>query len=167
MTDEAIFFRRFVSDVRSCASGRAPARVAEIERRLLLAMLAPPEVRERRWAGVVAAISALLADVAEKDGRHAERLRAFVRENADLWRGRDVVISDFRSTFTERAFNARAASVLTTADGRRYLTFTLNERPREEGPAARRLGRLAARAVYVLCGVVALTALWFAFALPL
>ncbi|HTJ25681.1 MAG TPA: hypothetical protein VMA36_05890 [Candidatus Limnocylindria bacterium] len=159
MTDEAIFYHRFVSDVRSCASGRAPACVAEIERRLLLAMLAAPDARDRRWAGVIAAINALLADVEQESG-HAERLRAFVRENADLWRGRDVAISDFRIV-------ARAQSILTTANGRRYLAFTTNDQVTEEPPAMRGLGRVAAWGVYALCGAAALTALWFAFALPL
>jgi hypothetical protein len=161
MTDEALFYHRFVADVRSCAAGRAPAWVAEIERRVLFAMIAPPEVRDRRWAQVIAAIGTLLADVEQENG-HAQRLRAFVRENADLWRARDVAISDFRIV-------GRPESVVTGIDGRRYLAFARRRRAdaRPRSPAAPRATRIAAWGVYALCTVVALTALWFAFALPL
>lgn len=116
MTDEALFYHRFVADVRSCANGRTLAFVTEIERLVLYAMLAPAEARDRRWADVVTAIGALLVEV-DQGSVDAQRLRAFVCENADLCRGRDLAISELRVP-------GRAEAVVTTAGGRRYLTFT-------------------------------------------
>jgi hypothetical protein len=165
MTDEALFYERFVADVRCCAAGRAPACVAEIERRVLLALTAPPGARDRRWARVVGAISELLAGLEHENG-YAQRLRDFVRENADLRRSRDVAITDFRIV-------ARLESVV-TANGRRYLAFTPSARALgataddlAEQPPLRGTGRIATWGVYALCGAAALTALWFAFVVPL
>ncbi len=165
MTDEATFYRRFVEDVRQCTGGRAPAAVAEIERRVRVALSAPPALRERRWARVVAAVNELLAGLRGDAARaaHAGRLRAFVRENADLDRPRDVAITDFR-------FVLQAESTLSASGGRRYLLYapiarapepagTRDERP---GPAR----RLAEWAVYGLCAGAAAAALWFAFVVP-
>ncbi len=168
MTDEAIFYRRFVADVRECAAGRAPASVAEIERRVRVALIAPPSLRERRWARVVAAVNELLAGLGGESARAAQaaRLRAFVRENADLGHPRDLAITDFR-------FAPQGESILTARDGRRYLVFA--RLPRAAGtlplhaldevvPGPTR--RLAEWAVYVLCGGGAVAALWFAFIAP-
>lgn len=170
MTDEAIFYRRFVADVRHCAGGQSPAYVAEIERRVRVALIAPPSLRERRWARVVAAVNELLAGLGGETARaaHAARLRAFVRENADLGRPRDLALTDFR--FVPRG----SAGVLTGRDGRRYLVFERFARAAgslplpgldEDVPGPTR--RLAEWAVYALCGGGALAALWFAFVVPL
>ncbi len=168
MTDETTTFcRRFVDDVRRCTGGRAPAEVAEIERRVRVALVAPPSRRERCWARVVAAVNELLAGLGGEAARaaHAGRLRAFVRENADLDRPRDLAITDFR-------FVQHAESVLTAADGRRYLVYAAIARA-PQGPGAgldeivagpTRL--LAEWAVYGLCGGAAAAALWFAFVVP-
>jgi hypothetical protein len=165
MTDEALFYRRFVDDVRSCAGGRAPACVAEIERRIRVALIASPSARERRWARVVAAVNELLAGL-DRNSPPAERLRAFARENADLGRSRDVAITDF-------CFVPQAETIVTTREGRSYLLFTRVARARtspplgsldEVVPAGTR--RVAEWAVYALCGSAALAALWFAFIVP-
>ncbi len=171
MTDEALFYRRFVEDVRRCAAGRANASVAEIERRVRVAMIAPPSARERRWARVVAAVSELLAAIRQIPVEHGidlgavRRLRAFVRENADLGRPRDVSIGDFQ-------FSQHAESVLVTPSGRAYLVYaSIAQRVRlpvgaldEVVPSATR--RVAEWAVYTLCGGAAAVALWFAFVAP-
>lgn len=165
MTDEALFYRRFVEDVRSCARGRAPASVAEIERRIRVALIASPSARERRWARVVAAVNELLAGL-DRDSPPAERLRAFARENADLGRPRDLAITDFH-------FVPQAETIVTTREGRSYLLFTriarvLTSPPLgsldEIVPAGTR--RVAEWTVYALCGGAALAALWFAFIVP-
>jgi hypothetical protein len=165
MTDEALFYRRFVEDVRSCAGGRAPASVAEIERRIRVALIASPSARERRWARVVAAVNELLAGL-DRNSPPAERLRAFARENADLSRPRDVAITDF-------CFVPHAETIVTTREGRSYLLFTriarvLTSPPLgsldEIVPAGTR--RVAEWTVYALCGGAALAALWFAFIVP-
>jgi hypothetical protein len=165
VTDEAIFHRRFLDDVRRCAAGRAPASVAEIERRIGIALIAAPGERERLWARVVAAVNELLAGVPQRALGPAARLRTFVRENADLGRPRDVAITDFR-------FATRADGILTDRSGRRYLVFapipavartafaTLDEVV--PGPTR----RLAEWAVYSLCGGAAAAAVWFAFIVP-
>ena len=171
MTDEALFYRRFVEDVRRCAAGRANASVAEIERRVRVAMIAPPSARERRWARVVAAVNDLLTAirplVAERaiDLGAVRRLRAFVHENADLGRPRDLSLGDFQVA-------RRAESVLVTASGRAYLVYAPLTQPvrrpvaalDEVVPSATR--RFAEWAVYTLCGGAAMVALWFAFVAP-
>jgi len=164
VTDEALFHQRFVDDVRSCAAGRAPAAVAEIERRVALALAAAAGDRERRWARVVAAVNELLAGVPRRPTGPAARLRAFARENADLGRPRDVAITDFR-------FVTRAQGVLVDRSGRRYLTFAPIPRAAalvttldEFVPGPTRL--LAEWAVYGLCGGAAAAAVWFAFVVP-
>jgi hypothetical protein len=165
VTDEAIFYRRFVDDVRRCAAGRAPASVAEIERRVDVAMGAAPDVRERSWARVVAAVNELLAGVPPRELGAAARLRTFVRENADLGRPRDLAITDFR-------FVMRPESVLTDRSGRSYVVFA--RIPRAPNPPAHPLDevvpgptrRLAEWAVFGLCGGAAAAALWFAFVVP-
>ena len=164
MTDEALFYRRFVDDVRRCAAGHAPASVAEIERRVRVALVAAPAQRERHWARLVAAVSELLAGDAGREGRAAARLRAFVRENADLGRPRDVAITDFR-------FVTRAEGVLVDRAGRRYLVFA--RIPRAPRPAssldevvAEPTRLLAEWAVYGLCGGAAAAAVWVAFIVP-
>lgn len=166
MTDETLFYHRFLSDVRSCAGGRAPASVAEIERRVRIALIASPASRERRWAGVVAAINELLAGL-ERESAPAERLRAFARENADLGRPRDVAITDF-------CFAPQPESVVTTREDRSYLLFARIARVQsapsrssfdEVVPLGTR--RAAEWAVYALCGGAALAALWFAFIVPI
>jgi hypothetical protein len=166
MTDEALFYQRFVADVRSCAAGRAPAYVAEIERRVQVALIASPSARERRWARVVAAINELLAGL-ERESPPAERLRAFARENADLGRPRDVAITDFR-------FVPQADSIVSARDGRSYLLFTRIARVLTSPPlgsldevVSAGTRRVAEWAVYALCGGAALAALWFAFLVPL
>ncbi len=168
LTDEAVFYRRFVADVRHCAGGQSPACVAEIEHRVRVALIAPPSLRERHWARVVAAVSELLAGLGGETARaaHAARLRAFVRENADLGRPRDLAISDFR-------FVPQGESVLTDGQGRRYLVFARLVRAAgslplpgldEVVPGPTR--RLAEWTVYALCGGAAAAALWVAFILP-
>jgi|GEM_PF-1739240 len=164
MTEEAIFQRRFVDDVRRCAAGSAPAEVAEIERRVGVALAAAPERREQSWARVVAAVNELLAGVPARALGPAARLRSFVRENADLGRPRDLAITDFH-------FITPAEGVLVGRDGRRYLVFAPiapakpPPAPLDEiVPAGAR--RLAEWAVYGLCGGAATAALWFAFVVP-
>jgi len=171
VTDEALFYRRFVSDVRRCAGGRAPTAVAEIERRIRVAMIAAPGQRERRWARVVAAVADLLARFAggdqETEAAALARLREFVRENADLGRPHDVAITDFR-------FDTKVESVLVDGAGRAYLILahrpgTPRRRPPE--PALEEIvpgptRRLAEWAVFGLCGGAAAAALWFAFVVP-
>ena len=163
MTEEALFYRRFIDDVRRCTAGGAPASVAEIERRIGIALTAGPERRERSWAHVVAAVNELLAGVPERALGPAARLRAFVRENADLGRPRDLAITDFR-------FSTAADGVLVARDGRRYLVFApiLPATPApvldEVVPPGTRA--LAECAVYALCGGAATAALWFAFIVP-
>jgi hypothetical protein len=165
LTDESLFTRRFLDDVRRCAAGRAPASVAELERRVAVALVAPPADREREWARVVAAVNELLAGVPDRPVGPVARLRAFARENADLGRPRDLAITDFR-------FAARADGLLTDRRGRSYLTFA----PIPRAPAAALAAldeivpgptrRLAEWAVYGLCGGAAAAALWFAFIVP-
>jgi hypothetical protein len=163
MTEEVLFYRRFIDDVRRCAAGGAPASVAEIESRIGVALTAGPERRERSWARVVAAVNELLAGVPERALGPAARLRAFVRENADLGRPRDLAITDFR-------FTTAVDGVLTAHDGRRYLVFapivpaTPTPVLDEVVPPGTR--RLAECAVYALCGGAATAALWFAFIVP-
>jgi hypothetical protein len=163
MTDEAIFYRRFVDDVRRCAAGRAPAAVAEVERRVRVAMVAPPAQRERRWARVVGLVNELLAGLDSGGSSAATRLRMFARENADLGRPRDVAITDFR-------FAPPAESILVDSAGRQYLVFApIRRAPQpasldEVVPAPTR--RLAEWWVYALCGGAASAALWFAFVVP-
>lgn len=164
MTDETLFHRRFVEDVRRCAAGRAPATVAEIERRIDLALAAPAPERERHWARLVAAVNELLAGFPGRSAGAAARLRAFARENADLGRARDVAITDFR-------FDTRVQGMLTDRSGRTYLVFAPIRRASaqvlvldEVVPGPTRL--LAEWAVYVLCGGAAAAALWFAFIVP-
>jgi hypothetical protein len=162
VTEETLFYRRFVDDVRRCAAGRAPATVAEIESRVRVALIAPPAARERRWARVVAAVNELLVGLPGRDGGPIARLRTFVRENADLGRPRDVAITDFR-------FDMRADGVLTDRRGRSYLVYAHIPRaavPLDEFvPSATR--HLAEAAVYGLCGGAAAAALWFAFIVPI
>ena len=164
MTDEALFYRRFVEDVRACAAGRAEARVTELERRVRVALGAPPAEREARWARVVAGVAELLAIVGN-GSRAARRLRAFLRENADLNRPRDVALTDFRVAM-------RPAGVLRSPRGG-YLLFAPPPRVRagattltldEVVPAPAR--RLAEWCVYGLCSGAAAAALWFAFIVP-
>ncbi|HEY0615800.1 MAG TPA: hypothetical protein VGC96_14215 [Candidatus Elarobacter sp.] len=164
MTDEALFHRRFLGDVRRCAAGRAPAAVAEIERRVELALTAEPEARERSWARVIAALNELLAGIPRGEVGAAARLRAFVRENADLGRPRDVAMTDFH-------FGLRPERVVTYTGGRSYLVFA--RIARAQPPAAKLdevvpqpTRRLAEWAVYSLCGGAAAAALWFAFVVP-
>jgi hypothetical protein len=163
MTDEALFYRRFLGDVRRCAAGRAPASVAEIESRVDVAMVAEPALRERSWARVIAAVNEMLAGVPRREAGPAARLRAFVRENADLGRPRDVAITDFR-------FTMRPERVITGPRGRSYLVFARIARAQppqvldEVVPAPTR--RLAECAVYSLCGGAAVAAVWFAFVVP-
>lgn len=165
MTDEVLFYRRFVADVRRCAAGRAPASVAEIENRVRLALTAPSSQRERSWARLVAAVSELLAGVSDGEIGAAARLRTFVRENADLRRSRDVAITDFR-------FESSADCIVTDRKGRRYLLFASIPHvlrpvgaPLDEvvPPSTR---RLAEWGVYTLCGAAAAAALWFSFVVP-
>jgi len=163
MTEESLFYRRFVDDVQRCAAGCAPAVVVEIERRVRDALIAEPTLRERAWARVVAAVNELLAGIPSHATGAAARLRAFVRENADLGRPRDVAITDF-------AFTLRGEGVLTDRSGRKYLMFARPPRARtpatldEVVPGSTR--RIAEWAVYSLCGGAAAAALWFAFIVP-
>lgn len=165
MTDEALFYKRFVDDVRRCAKGRAASSVAEIERRVRVAMIAPPSVRERRWSLVVAAINDLLSRGTAADPGAAARLRAFALENADLGRPRDVAITDFHVA-------GRPQGILRDARERAYLVFgpiaCVSLRPigslDEVVPAPTR--RLAEWAVYALCGGAAFAALWYSFIVP-
>jgi len=164
VTDEALFRRRFVEDVRRCAAGRAPASVAEIEARIALALSAGPQESERHWARLVAAVNELLAGLPPRFAPQAARLRAFARENADLGRPRDVAITDFR-------FDMRAQGIMADRMGRRYLVFAPIA-PAAPPPAALDevvpgpTRRLAEWAVYGLCGGAAAAALWFAFIVP-
>ncbi|MGD0051903.1 MAG: hypothetical protein ABSD03_08790 [Vulcanimicrobiaceae bacterium] len=93
MMDETLFYERFLDDVRDCAPGRRAA-VLEVGRRLRGALAAPPLERERRWGQVARAVRALLA-VAERESEPVRRLRAFLRENADLSPPREPAVSDF------------------------------------------------------------------------
>ncbi len=164
MTDESLFYRRFVEDIRRCAAGRAPSRVVELERRIHAALVAPGDERESLWARVVGGVSELLSAF-DDGGSAGARLRAFLRENADLDRPRDVALTDF-------AFVGHPASVLRALGGHRYLLFAI---PRaaadmraavldEVVPAPTR--RLAEWTVYALCGGAAAAAMWFAFIVP-
>ena len=169
MTDEAVFYRKFVDDVRSCAAGRAPSSVAEIAHRVRVAMIAPPAQRERRWARVVAAVNDLLAGLPERESAAAARLREFARENADLGRPRDVALSDFR-------FTTRAEGVLSLQSGRSYLilahvALANAHAMRPPVPALEEVvpgptRRLAELSVYGVCAAAAAAALWFAFIVP-
>lgn len=162
MTDEVVFYRRFIQDVRRCGAS-APSCVAEIESRVDAALAAPPAERESRWARVVAAVRELLVGLPDRHSLPATRLRAFVRENADLDRPRDVSITDFR-------FRPSAAQIVVTREGRRLLLFARIARAAEAPaldeivPGATR--RVAEWAVYGLCGGAAAAALWFAFIVP-
>ena len=118
MTAEAQFYQRFVEDVRYCAAGRDPASVAEIARRVRVAMIAAPSARKRRWARVVSAVDELLTGAPSRQGGSLARLRAFVHENAALGRPHDLAITDFR-------FESRPERMLVAADGRRHLLFAL------------------------------------------
>jgi hypothetical protein len=163
VTDEALFYRRFIEDVRRCAAGRAPAHVSELERRIRIALSAPPNEREGSWARVVAGVAELLTWCESGHGS-ASRLRAFLRENADLDRPRDVAISDFHIV-------GRPEGVL-TAGLRRYLVFAPILAAGAAGPVTldeivpAPARRLAEWAVYSLCGGAAAAALWFAFVVP-
>ncbi|HEY0396614.1 MAG TPA: hypothetical protein VGD01_19205 [Candidatus Elarobacter sp.] len=164
MTEEALFYRRFLGDVRRCAAGRAPASVAEIESRVKVAMVAAPAQRERSWARVIGALNELLAGVPRREAGPAARLRAFVRENADLGRPRDVAITDFR-------FTMRPERVMTGPRGRSYLVFARIPRAQPPQPPLDEVvpgptRRLAECAVYSLCGGAAVAAVWFAFVVP-
>ena len=128
MTEESLFYRRFVDDVQRCAAGCAPAVVVEIERRVRDALIAEPTLRERAWARVVAAVNELLAGIPSHATGAAARLRAFVRENADLGRPRDVAITDF-------AFTLRGEGVLTDRSGRKYLMFARPPRAASARPS--------------------------------
>jgi hypothetical protein len=164
VTDESLFYRRFVGDVRACAGRRAPAAVREIELRIEAALAAPVPEREGRWARVVSAIAELLAVVDERTPP-VVRLRRFLRENADLNRPRDVALTDFR-------FVVRPDTVLRVGGTQRYLLFA--PFPRATAAAARALDeivptparRLAEWCVYGLCSGAAAAALWFAFVAP-
>ncbi|BDE08076.1 hypothetical protein WPS_33520 [Vulcanimicrobium alpinum] len=161
MTDESLFYRRFIEDVRRCAAGRAPASVAEIDLRVQAALAAPPQQRESRWARVVAAVGDLLTAF---NGRSAAagRLREFLRENADLERPRDVAITDFR-------FVQRVDGVLRLRDGRRVLMSARIPRAADaslDEVVAAPARRAAEWTVYGLCGGAAAAALWFAFVVP-
>ncbi|GAC1582242.1 MAG: hypothetical protein NVS3B7_17590 [Candidatus Elarobacter sp.] len=164
MTDEMMFARRFVDDVRRCVAGRAPAAVAEVERRIIVALVAPPAQRERRWARVVALVNEMLAGLDDAGSSAAARLRAFARENADLVRPRDVAITDFR-------FAPRTQGVLTMSSGRKYLVFVpIARAPRPRAPAEAVPGptrRIAEWTVYALCAGCAVAAFWFAFVVPI
>lgn len=166
MTDETLFYRTFVEDVRACAGGRAKGTAVEIERRIRNALIAPPSQRDRRWARVVAAVHDLLGALGEPRSDAAERLRAFVRENADLNRPRDIALTDF-------VVSRNVDRVIVTSSGRSFLTFTpvvrTLRRPvsvlDEVVPSATR--RLAEWTVYGLCGGAIAGALWFAFIAPI
>ena len=165
MTDETVFYRRFVGDVRTCAAGRAPDSVHELERNVRAALEAPPAERERRWARVVAGVAELLS-VVGGGGDAARRLRTFLRENADLNRPRDVSLSDFR-------FTAQPAGVLRIGSAQRYLVFAPSA-PAFRAAAVMTLDefvpaparRAAEWCVYGLCSGAAAAALWFAFIAP-
>ncbi len=165
MTAEARFYHRFVDDVRHCAAGRDPASVAEIARRVRVAMIAAPSVRERRWARVVSAVDELVSALPSRQSGATARLRAFVRENADLGRPRDLAISDFQ-------FESRPERILTAADGRSFLVLALSLRaPLLPAPALDEIvpgptRRVAEWAVYALCGGAAALGLWLTFILP-
>ena len=163
MTDEALFYQRFVEDVRRCAAGRAPAAVAEMERRVQTALVAPAGQRERRWAQVVALVNELLAGLGGNAGDAAGRLRAFARENSDLGRPRDVAITDFR-------FAQRPQGIMTDSHGRRILVFATlaraSLRPSLDEVVAGPARLVAEWAVYALCGGCAAAAFWFAFVAP-
>jgi hypothetical protein len=165
VTDESLFYRRFIEDIRRCAAGRAPSRVAELERRIRAALTAPSEVRESLWARVVGGVSELLCTFDDR-GSAAARLRAFLRENADLDRPRDVSLTDF-------TFVGRPDGVLHARGGHRYLLFAPIPQAApdvrvavldEVVPAPTR--RLAEWTVYALCGGAAAAAMWFAFIVP-
>ena len=115
MIDEALFYERFLADVRRCAPGRR-AVVLSVGRRLRGALGARPGERERRWALVVRAIRDLLRAGADRESPPARRLRDFVRENADLTVARDVAITDLVPRL-------RPAAVLAARRGR-YVLFT-------------------------------------------
>jgi hypothetical protein len=162
VTDEALFYRRFIDDVRHCAQGRAPASVVEIDRRVKLALGAAPQQRDRLWARVVAAVAELLVGHDDRS-EAAGRLRAFLRENADLERPRDVAITDFR-------FAPRPESLFASANGRHYLVFARIPRAAVgtlDEVVATPARRFAEWAVYSLCGGAAAAALWFAFIVPI
>jgi hypothetical protein len=96
VTDEALFYERFLADIRRCAPGRQAA-VSTLRRRVRVALGAAPPERDRRWAVVVRAIDELLR-VADRESGPARRLRAFVSENADLGWARDLAITELAPT---------------------------------------------------------------------
>ena len=83
MSDEAVFYRTFMEDVRACAGARGGAYVLEIDHRIRLALSSSPRHRDARWARVVAAVTKLLTAL-DRNVPAAARLHAFVHENADL-----------------------------------------------------------------------------------
>jgi hypothetical protein len=159
VTAEARFYQRFVEDVRRCADGRDPGSVAEIARRVRVAMIAAPSARQRRWGRVVSAVDDLLSRLPARPGGALARLRTFVRENGDLGRPHDVAITDFR-------FDSRPERMLIAADGHSYLVLALSLRaPLLPVPALDEVvpgptRRLAEWAVYAVCGGGAAIAFW-------
>jgi hypothetical protein len=165
VTDESLFYHRFIEDIRRCAAGRAPSHVAELERRIYAALSAPSDAREGLWARVVGGVSELLGTF-DDGGGAAARLRAFLRENADLDRPRDVSLTDF-------TFVGRPAGVLHARGGHRYLLFAPIPRAAADvrvaaldEVVAAPTRRLAEWVVYGLCGGAAAAAMWFAFIVP-
>ncbi|HTW84333.1 MAG TPA: hypothetical protein VMD91_09720 [Candidatus Sulfotelmatobacter sp.] len=154
MTDEVLFYERFLADVRRCAPGRRAA-VLEVARRLRAALRAPAPERDRRWSFVVLAIRDLLVVVADRNSGAARRLCDFVRENADLNLPRDVALTDFTPRLVP-------AGVLVGTRGRYLL---LAPRVRTSRPPRPRPARARAAAV---CGTGLLSTVvfWLAVALP-
>lgn len=154
MTDEVLFYERFLADVRRCAPGRRAA-VLEVGRRVRAALLAPADQRDRRWSFVVAAIRELLVVVADRESAEARRLRAFLRENDDLNVARDLAVTDVMPPLYP-------AGVLVGTSGT-YLLLEVGARaarPRMPVPYATTLPQ---RCAAVLLGTVLF---WVAVALP-
>ena len=125
---------------------------------------ADPVARERAWARLVAVVNELLAGVRSHELGAAARLRAFVRENADLGRPRDLAITDFR-------FELRGEGVLRDRRGRTYLVYAPPAKAAPPPPPLDEIvpgptRTLVEWAVYGLCGGAALAATWFAFFVP-
>ncbi|MGD1067375.1 MAG: hypothetical protein ABR975_11210 [Vulcanimicrobiaceae bacterium] len=154
MTDEVLFYERFLADVRRCAPGRRSA-VLEVGRRVRAALLAPADERDRRWSFVVAALRELLVVVADRESAEARRLRAFLRENDDLNVARDLAVTDVMPRLYP-------AGILVGARGT-YLLLEVGARAARHPTPVRHATSLAQRCALALFGTVLF---WLAVALP-
>jgi hypothetical protein len=145
VTDEVLFYERFLADVRRCAPGRRAA-VLEVARRVRAALIASADERDRRWSFVVAAIRELLVVVADRESAEARRLRAFLRENDDLNVARDLAVTDVMPRLYP-------AGILVGTSGT-YLLLEVGARAARPRTPLRHATSLAQRCAAVLLGTV-------------